>query len=270
MRITFSHRLLIAVAGVACFCCAAWAKERPLTPEERIEIIRGMAAERATAKVMIPRSKKALPYSSEGTWDKLTWDDAAREHGPAARAGDLVQVTKIEIEQDKIVFEINGGWRGGRKWYERIEVGTGTRTTPIGNRPYSVAPAGTSLSLHFKGRVPPLKASEIKKMLAPVLDFELRTATEQYVDTLPEPVQAAIREKRAVEGMDREMVMLALGRPERKIRETRDGEEIEDWIYGVPPGRMVFVTFQGEKVIQVKEAYAGLGGSVAPPLPPLP
>ena len=27
------------------------------------------------------------------------------------------------------------------------------------------------------------------------------------------------------------------------------------------------MTFEGDKVVRVKESYAGLGGSVAPPLP---
>ena len=64
--------------------------------------------------------------------------------------------------------------------------------------------------------------------------------------------------------MDREQVILALGRPDNKVRETVDGVELEDWIYGKPPGRIVFVTFEGDKVVRVKESYAGLGGSVAP------
>jgi hypothetical protein len=44
--------------------------------------------------------------------------------------------------------------------------------------------------------------------------------------------------------------------------------ELEDWVYGKPPGKIVFVTFKGNKVIRVRERYASLGGSVAPPLPP--
>jgi len=176
----------------------------------------------------------------------------------------------VEIEDDKIIFEINGGMKGGRKWYERIEVGMGTRTTPIGGYGHSPAPSGTTIALEFPKSSPPRSSAEVKKMLAPLMDFEKRSATEQYVETLPEPIQAAIKENRAVEGMNQEQVILALGKPERKIRETKDGEELEDWVYGRPPGRIVFVTFKGSKVVRVKEAYAGLGGSVAPPLPPTP
>ena len=71
-----------------------------------------------------------------------------------------------------------------------------------------------------------------------------------------------------IEGMDKEQVMLAVGRPRNKQRETKDGVELEDWIYGQPPGKITFVTFSGNKVIKVKDAYAGLGGSTAEPLPP--
>lgn len=66
--------------------------------------------------------------------------------------------------------------------------------------------------------------------------------------------------------MDRDQVLLALGRPDHKSRETKDGDELEDWIYGHPPGKMVFVTFNGNKVIKVKETYAGLGAEAAAPL----
>jgi hypothetical protein len=107
----------------------------------------------------------------------------------------------------------------------------------------------------------------VKKLLAPVMDFEKRSATELYADTLPPEVQQAIKDKRALEGMDRDQVLLALGRPVNKTRETKDGLELEDWIYGRPPGRITFVTFNGNKVIKVKESYAGLGAEAAAPLP---
>ena len=178
---------------------------------------------------------------------------------------DVQQVSKVDIDSDKIVLEINGGFRGGRKWYERVEVGTGNRTTPIGRSP-SNAPGGTSIALLFHKPLAPLQPQEIKKMLAPVLDFEKRSVTQSFVESLPPPLQAAVKEKRAMEGMGRDTVLLALGKPVRKVREVVDGEELEDWIYGLPPGKITFVTFQGKKVIRVKETYIGLG-TEAPPLP---
>jgi hypothetical protein len=53
-----------------------------------------------------------------------------------------------------------------------------------------------------------------------------------------------------------------------KTRETKDGLETEEWIYGLAPGKITFVVFHGAKVAEIKEAYAGLGLEAAPPLVP--
>ncbi len=257
MAIRVTVALLLAVT--------AWGQK--LTSEQRIDLIRSLTAEYATAKVQLPRSKKALEYDAAGKYDAKAWSELAREHGPAARKGDLVIVSKVDLQDDKIVFEINGGFKSGKKWYERIEIGMGTRTTPIGQG-QSNAPGGTTIALLFHKPLPSISAAEVKKLLAPILDFEKRTVTESYVESLPPEMQQAIKEKRAVEGMDRDQVLLALGRPVRKVRETKDGVETEDWVYGQPPGKIVFVTFNGPKVIKVKETYAGLGSEAkAPPVP---
>ncbi len=258
-----------AFASLLLACHPVWPADK-LTEEDRIEIIRGLTAEYATAKVALPRSKKPLRFESSGTYDKAVWADAGKELGPAARVGDLIQVTKVTIENERIVLEINNGVKGRKKWYERVEVGMGGSTRPIGVDQNSSAPSGTYIALTFEGGVPIVKATEIKKMLASVLDFEKHSATEQYVETLPEPVKQAIAAKRAIEGMDRDQVLLAMGRPIRKTRETKDGLDLEDWIYGEAPGRITFVTFGGAKVIKVKESYAGLGGSTAERSTPLP
>ena len=47
--------------------------------------------------------------------------------------------------------------------------------------------------------------------------------------------------------------------------ETTDGVELEDWVYGLPPGKITFVTFKGDKVVTVKEEYAGLGNIAQSP-----
>jgi hypothetical protein len=242
------------------------ADSQKLNFDQRVEIVRGLMAEYATVKTFLPRAKKPLVFESTGTYDKKKWEEIGRELGPAARVGDLVQITKVTLDDDKIVLEINGGMKSKRKWYENVEVGMGNRTTPIGQSNTN-APGGTYLSVEFGKPVPPLQAAELKKMLSPILDFEKRSATEQTMESLPPEVQQAVKEKRAIEGMDRDQVILALGKPRSKMRETKEGLELEDWIYGNPPGKIVFVTFNGNKVLTVKETYAGLGGQVAPPLP---
>jgi hypothetical protein len=241
-----------------------------LTDDDRIEILRGLMSENATVKTLLPRSKKPLPIDTTGQWDQQLWDQANREFGAAARVGDLIQVTHVGIESDKIVFEINGGIKGQNRgsWKDHVQIGVGG-VGPI-NRPQnsnSNSPGGTSIALLFGGPVPPIKADDIKRILAPVLSFDIQTATDNYFDKLPEPIQIAIKANKVIVGMDRDQVLLAVGKPRHKERNiTNDGAETEDWIYGDPPGKITFVTFTGSKVTRVKEAYADIGGSTAPSL----
>jgi hypothetical protein len=234
-----------------------------LTVEDRIELTRGLMAEYAKAKLLLPRSKKALEFNADGTFDKKQWDEVAKVSGPAARTGDLVQITKIDIDEDKIVLEINHGMRGSSHWYDHVQVAGplgGTTPVPQGD---SNAPSGTSIAILFHKPLETIKSVDVKKMLAPVLDFEKHSATALYVDTLPPETKQAIQDKRVTVGMTHEQVLLALGRPTHKSRETHDGIETEDWVFGTPPGKITFVSFIGDKVTKVKEMYAGLGTEVA-------
>jgi hypothetical protein len=233
-----------------------------LMAEDRIELTRGLMAEYGKVKVLLPRSKSPLEFETNGTYDKKKWSDIAKESGPAARTGDEVQVTKVTLGTDRIVLDINGGFSGGKKWYSGIQVGVnGGQSTPV-SRNDSNAPGGTSIAILFHKPLEPIKASEIKKMLAPVIDFEKRSATELYAESLPPEIQKAIKDKHITEGMTRDQVIMALGRPAHKSRETKDGIDLEDWVYGAAPGKITFVTFKGEKVFKVKESYAGLGTQV--------
>jgi hypothetical protein len=238
-----------------------------LTFDERVELVRGLNFEYATAKQFLPRSKKPLNYESSGTYDKKQWEEIAKQMGPAARTGDLVQITKVTLEDDKILLEINGGLKSGRHWYDRVQIGMGTQTAPVSGR--EIHPTtGTNIEILFHKPLAGLTSADVKKMLAPLLDFEKRSATQLYAASLPPAIQKAVAEKRVVEGMDRDQVLLAVGHPVHKSRETdKDGLEIEDWVYGTPPGKITFVTFNGNKVIKVKEEYAGLGSEAAGPEP---
>ena len=265
MRTKVAASLVMAVLGGP----SAWADEKKAELDQKIEMLRGLEAEFATVKAPLPRSKKPLDFDSSGTWDKQKWDQAGKELGPAARLGDLVKITAVKVEKDAVLLEINNGTKSGSKWYNHIEVGMGGGTTPV-NRGNAAQASGTTIAIRFKGGIGDVNSSQVKKLLAPVLDFEKHSATEQYFDTLPPEIKQAIQDKKPIEGMDRDQVILALGRPLRKSREVKDGTELEDWIFGEPPGRVMFVTFAGSKVVKVKETYAGLGGSIAEsPKPPI-
>lgn len=234
-----------------------------LTDDEKIEILRNLTAEYAKAKTLLPRSKKPLEFDAKGTWDKGKWQEAAQTMGPAARLGDQVKITKVTFGGDKLLLEINGGLKSGKHWYDHVEAGVGNSTRPMSNGDYA-ATTGTNIEISFHQPMENLTSVEVKRLLAPLMDFDKHSVTQLYSETLPPEVQKAISEKRAMEGMDHDQVLLALGHPNRKYRENKDGVDLEDWIFGQAPGKVTFVTFSGNKVIKVKEQYAGLGIQTAP------
>jgi len=265
------------IPPAACLMLAAIARPAPqddkdkyvkLTEDDRVELLRGLMSEYATVKAYLPRSKKPLPFNAEGTYDKALWEQIGKELGPAARMGDLVQITHVDIDHERLILEINNGMKGPKgAWKNHVQIGVGPTLSPIQQQQNSNAPSGTSIAVLFGMPVPPIGSDEIKKILAPVLDFNQGSATDDYFSKLPEPIQNAIKAKKVILGMDRDQVLLAVGKPRHKERSTsNDGTETEDWIYGDPPGKITFVTFVGSKVTVVKEAYADLGGSTAVPL----
>jgi len=238
------------------------ASEPKLSDDDRVQILRGLDAEYAKAKVMLPRTARALPVETDGKWDPAKWAEMAKgQLGPCARVGDLVQITHIRFEDDKIVLEINGGQK--KNWKQHIQLGIGGQAGGTSNSTASAT--GTYIAVDFHKPLPPLQSDDIKKMLEPILDFQKDSPTENFIDTLPPEQQKAVKENRVIIGMSRDAVLLAMGRPRLKSRETdADGLETEDWVYGDAPGKITFVTFANSKVIRVKEEYADLGGTTAP------
>ncbi len=268
-----SERARKLAASGAAFTVLLWAFAPNLIADklsfdERVEIERGLNAEYATTKVILPHGKKPLVFHSDGQYDKDEWDVELRETGPAARVGDQIQITNVKIEANKILLDINGGMKRQGHWYDHVEVGMGGGTSPVSTNQNGQPINGSRVELVFPGAIPSVSSAEIRRMLTPIFDFEKHSASDQYMDRLPEPVKKAIKEQRAIVGMDHDQVLLAMGKPRSKSREnTPDGDEVENWIYGDPPGKMIFVKFTEGKVVEVKDSYANVGGTTAPPLP---
>ena len=262
-------RTHLSLAKALFILCNVVTLDAKIGAEQRAHIVRKMTAEYGTARAIIPRSKKALIVSEGGRYDEDEWGTAMGRFGPAAQLGDLVQITKVTFKKTRLILVLNHGINGGRKWWHRIQIGGAMRQgTTLGASQSVHAPGGTKLALVFEGGMPDLETAKIKKMLEPLIDFTQRSATELYMETLSEELQEAITDNRVIKGMDREMVLLARGRPDRKVRDFKSGLETEDWIYGVPPGNLTFVTLKDGKVIDVRDIYAAPGGTVGIAQPP--
>ena len=109
--------------------------------------------------------------------------------------------------------------------------------------------------MQFPKSIPDLAPEDLKKLLSPFLDFGgAHSAAVQWIDTLPADMKKAITDRHVLLGMDREEVVAAVGKPDRKVRERdAEGYDTEDWIYGHPPDKTIFVHFRGEKVSSIKQ-----------------
>jgi hypothetical protein len=227
------------------------AKKQTKKEDMHIAIIRALGSEIAVAKVPLPRGKKGIFLKADGSMNQAEADSELRMNGPAIRPGMPVEITKITFKGEKIVFEINGGGKSSKKWYQHIEIGVGGNTQPISQQP-PVLTYGSWVTVTVKGKASDVTPDEVKKLLGSVLDFERHSPTVLYSPTVPPQFKDAIKKHEVMVGMDRDAVLSSKGAPDRKVREVREGIEQEDWIYGLPP-HSLFVTFDGDNVVAVKQ-----------------
>jgi hypothetical protein len=229
----------------------ALARKVDAARDARLALIRGLGHEIAVVKVALPRGKHGIFLDDEGRLDQAKAEAEMRQNGQAVRPGMPVQITKIVFKSKHIIFEINGGGRKGKKWYQRIEVGIGTTTRPVvPDAP--VLTYGSFISLSFSGQISAMTVERAKQRLGSVLDFERRSPTVLYSPTVPPETKEAIKKHEVVVGMNRDAVLSSKGPPERRVRELREGVEVEEWIYGLPP-HVLFVTFDGDTVVSVRQ-----------------
>ncbi len=239
------------------------AKKATLQESSKLELIRYVSGEFAKAAKSLPAGKEGFLLYVEKPLNQELLQRAVATHGAAVHAGEPVQITKLEFRDHTIVVDVNGGGRGKRRFLDHVQIGMGggvptmrstTEAQEVG--PPGLQPgAGSTLFLEFNKSIPDLSPEELKQLLSPFLDFaKQRSASVQWFDTLPTDIKKAIQERTARVGMDREMVVAAIGKPAHKVRERdSEGNEIEDWIYGTPPDRTVFVRFTGDKVTSIKQ-----------------
>ncbi len=233
---------------------------KPLTPEMKVQIIRYIDGE-------FGKAAKALPGKNDGFTIKVgkpindqDYRDALRLQGTAINEGDPIQVTRVTFESKKIVLQLNGGTHKKFHLWDHLQIGLGGDPDPndIAVQPDSSARRGEGLGavvvLDYGKPLPDVSPNDIKEELSPLIDFsKTKSAAVNWVETLPPAYQDAIRDHKALPGMDQQTVIAAIGRPDQKFRETNaDGVETESWIYGNPPAKTTFVTFIGAKVVKVE------------------
>ncbi len=221
--------------------------------QTRFEIIRDFETQLVYARTAFPMGTKGLllkdglitPNGEELRQALTLW-------GPAVKPGDPAHISFVQIKDDHIHFEINGGPVHRKKWYQRVEISGGYGQPVTGGDESQSNPHGSFVDLYFDKHVPEMTVQQLRSLLFPVLDFNARNKEQAYLDTVPPRAKAAIQAHHVLVGMNQEMVLHAKGKPPKKVRE-RDGEtEYEEWIYGEPPSDVDFVRIVGDEVVRVE------------------
>ena len=233
-----------------------------LQEESKLALIRFVSGEFAKASKSLPAGKEGFQMYADKPLNSEILDRAVATHGAAVHVGDNCQITKLDFHDHSIWVDVNGGGRGKKRFLDHLQIGMGGATVPTSKvttenqGPPGLQPGmGSTIIVEFNKSVPDLTPDELKQLLAPLLDFsKQRSASVQWFDTLPVEMKKAIQDRRPLIGMDREMVVAAIGKPGHKVRERdTDGNDIEDWIYGTPPAKTIFVRFSGDRVSSIKQ-----------------
>jgi hypothetical protein len=230
-----------------------------MSKETRYQIIRDFETQIVYARTSFPMGSKGLrlkdglttPGGQELQQLLIIW-------GPSIRPGDPAHISYVRIKDDHIHFDLNGGPIHRKKWYQHIEVsGNNGTPVPLSNDNSVQNPHGSYLDIYFDKYVPEMSAAQLRDLLYPVLDFNAKSKEEAYLDTVPPKVKEAIQAHHVLVGMNSEMVIHAVGKAPRKVREKDGDSEYEEWIYGQPPQDVDFVRIMGDEVVRVETMKVG-------------
>jgi len=228
-----------------------------MTERGRRELVRMLVAEQGFAHCALPMGA-GLTLHANGPIESSAaqYKEMVYKKGESAAPGDRVVITALTVKHDRIVLDLNGGPYVKHRFLRHIQFNDNPVVADYGEEA-----TGSRVTLLFNGAVPEISAPEVKSLLAPIIDFGVKTTEEAYANTLPPVLKNAIDAHEVLVGMNHRMVLAAMGEPERKIREQKDeasaGAAYEEWIYGHQPQTIHFVRFVGDRVTVVEIAALG-------------
>jgi hypothetical protein len=227
-----------------------------ISRDAKYDILRTVLADQASARIGLPFGADGVDLSEVGELNKDKLEKDLKKNGQSIEAGKVVTVTEIAFDDNKIEVELDGGGKNKKNFLDRIQVGVGAgnTTTPVNRDDKTAKAKGSKIVLRFAKAVPAdLTPDRLKELLGPILDFNKRNFMKTGIDALPPEFQEAVRAKEARIGMDRSTVVMALGRPDNRFRETKNGIYTEQWLYYQRGLRALFVTFEDNVVVEIKQ-----------------
>jgi hypothetical protein len=237
-------------SAIFCLCLSAPAMAQ-ISHDARLSIIRTVLADQAAARIGLPFGTEGVELTDTGQIDEQKLRREIQKNGQSVAPGQIVTVTDVTFDNNRILLVLDGGGKNKKSIFDRIQVGVGTGggTVPVRDEP-NLRLKGSEVVLKFSKKVPAdLTPEQLRQFLDPVLDFNKHAALKTTIEALPPEFQEAVKNKEAKIGMDRSTVLLALGRPDNRFYENGS----EQWMYVLRGLRRIFVTFENNIVVQVKQ-----------------
>ena len=230
--------------------------KEPITERGRRELIRNLEAEQGFAHRPLPLGASVtLMANGNMTPNGDEYKQMLYKKGQVVAPGDRIAITAIQVKQDRIILDLNGGPYLKHRWLRHVDLNDNPMVEPDGAQV-----SGCRVTLVFEGGLPDVSAPEVKALLDPIIDFGVKSGVQAYADTLPPFLKDAIAHHDVLVGMNSRMVLAAMGAPQQKLRELVPGSDdahYEEWIYGQMPQTVRFVRFQNDRVTQVRIAEVG-------------
>ncbi len=231
--------------------------DQPLDQRGRLDLIRNLESEQGFAHRELPLGA-GLTLVANGNMTPR--DDEYKkmlyEKGQSAAPGDRVEISALQFKDDRLIIDFNGGPYAKHRFLSHIQINDApvVMQGPIAT--------GCRITLVFEGGIPEITAAEVKALLDPIVDFKAKSSAEAYANTLTPKVKEAVESHDILVGMDRRMVLAAVGEPRTKHREhvseADDNSPVyEEWIYGEPPQATRFVRFRNGRVVRLEIAAIG-------------
>jgi hypothetical protein len=222
---------------------AAGTASAQVAESARFKILHDMIALQPAARLGLPLGGGGVELSEVGAVNREKLASEIKKHGEAIPPGKQTTITRIRFSDREIEIELDGGGKGKNPILSKIQQAGGHPSDPK-------QAAGSKIVLKFADKAPTdLTPEGLSLLLNPVLDFGSGApGVEDAVGHRPDPSGGQVRI-----GMDRASVVRSLGRPNNRVRATRDGVEREDWIYNGPGLHTTFVTFENDVVIGIRE-----------------
>jgi hypothetical protein len=248
-----------------------------LDSRNRQELVRLLDAEQGFAMRPLPKGSHGLVIRANGDFEPngSHYLDTLDSKGIAIRPGERIIISDVKFDKEKIIFDLNGGPDEKHHYLRHIQIGIGGMSTAAPQE--TEGPAGSRLTLTFDKQVPEMTGLQVEELLAPMIDFHLKTPVQAFADALPPKLKKAVLDHQVLVGMSVEMLVYSKGQPGAKSREMDGQMPFEEWIYGTPPAATEFVRINGNRVIRVEVAEVGkspviraeneCGDSVAPVQP---